>query len=405
MPPLTNLAVRNAKPEKKTRRLFDGGGLYLEVAPTGSRYWRLKYRYGGKEKRLALGVFPEVTLTEARERRDDARLMLRNNRDPGFEKKQLKRQLRIAGANTFGAIKKEWLEKQEESFAPHTYAKAVWLLSLASELDPRPISQISPPEILDVLRRIESRGTHETAHRTQQRISQVLRYAIATGRAERDGTVDLRGALKPVVRNSHAAVTNPAEIGALLRAIDGYVGQPATHAALRLAPMLFARPGNLRAMEWSEIDLDAAEWRIPAGKMKMRESHVIPLATQAVTVLRDLKALTGKRRYCFPSLRTASQPMSENTINAALRRLGYDKHTMTGHGFRALASTRLNELGWSPDVIERQLAHAERNKVKAAYNRAQYMDDRRKMMQSWADYLDGLRADTTKIVVPIRKSS
>jgi integrase len=242
--------------------------------------------------------------------------------------------------------------------------------------------------VLAALRRIESKGTHETAHRAKQRIGQVMRYAVATGRADRDPTGDLRGALTPVVVKSHAAVTDPAKVGELLRALASYSGQPTTAAALRLAPMLFVRPGNLRAMEWAELDLDAALWRIPAKKMKMREEHLVPLPSQAIAILRALHPLTGRGRYCFPSIRTANRPMSENTINAALRRLGFDSDTMTGHGFRAMASTRLNELGWSPDIIERQLAHAERDKVRAAYNRAQHMAERARMMQAWADYLD-----------------
>jgi len=232
----------------------------------------------------------------------------------------------------------------------------------------------------------------------KQRVGQVFRFAIATGRAERDPSSDLRGALSPVVTTSRAAVTDPSDVADLMRAIDAYQGQPATKAALRVAPLVFARPGNLRAMEWSELDLDAAEWRIPAHKMKVREAHVVPLAKQAVGMLRELHPLTGYGRYVFPSLRTGNRPMSDNTINAALRRLGYDKETMTGHGFRALACTRLNEMGWAPDVIERQLAHAERNKVRAAYNRASYMGERRKMMQAWADYLDTLRAPPNNVV-------
>jgi integrase len=266
-------------------------------------------------------------------------------------------------------------------------------------LDALPIGQITAPEVLAALRRIEADGRHETAHRVKQRIGQVFRYAIATGRAQRDPTADLRGALSPVVSKSHAAVTDPGRMGDLLRALHSYVGQPATAAALKLAPLLFVRPGNLRAMEWAELDLKAAEWRIPAGKMKSREEHVVPLPAQAVTILRELQPLTGRGRFCFPSLRTSDRPMSENTVNAALRRLGFDGDTMTGHGFRAMASTRLNELGWQPDVIERQLAHAERNKVRAAYNRAQHMAERQRMMQAWADYLDGLRTGAKVIAI------
>ena len=282
--------------------------------------------------------------------------------------------------------------------------KSEWLLSTVWPwLGALPITQIDAPALLSTLRRIEARGAHETAHRTKEKCGQVFRYAIATGRATRDPSTDLRGALAPIVSTSRAAVTDPGQVGDLLRAIDGYSGQFITRCALRLAPLLFVRPGELRHAEWSELDLDAAMWRIPAGKMKMREGHVVPLAPQAVAILRELHRLTGRGRYCFPSLRTPDRPMSENTINAALRRLGFDKDTMTGHGFRAMASTRLNEMGWAPDVIERQLAHAERNKVRAAYNRAQYMAERKTMMTAWADYLDALRSDTGKVVAFKRK--
>lgn len=408
---LTAVAVRNVKPGPKAQRLFDGGGLYLEVMPNGSRYWRLKYRFAGKEKRLALGVFPEVTLADARGLRDKAREALRAGRDPGAEKKATKVRAVLNAANTFEAIAQEWLETQRAKLAASTFAKAEWMLvdNVFPWMGALPITQIEAPEVLATLRRIESRGAIETAHRVRERIGQIFRYAIATGRAKHNPVGDLRGALAPIVRTSRAAITDPSKVGDLLRAIDGYTGQFVTRCALRLAPLLFVRPGELRAMEWAELDLDAGEWRIPAVKMKMREEHVVPLAPQAVAILRDLQPLTGPdprrptrpARYCFPSLRTGTEYMSENTVNAALRRLGFDKTTMTGHGFRALASTRLNELGWAPDVIERQLAHAERNAVRAAYNRAQYMKERRQMMAAWADYLDVLRESSN--VVPIRR--
>lgn len=382
------------------RKLFDGAGLFLELHKNGSKYWRMKYRFAGKEKLLSFGVYPEVKLAEARKRRDDARAKLRDGIDPAIE-----RQIRKAqGAHTFGVVSQEWLEHQRPSMAEVTYRKAQWLLGLADALKSRPVALISPPEVLAVLRKLEAAGTHETAHRVKQRIGAVMRYAVATGRAERDPSSDLRGALTPVTSTPRAAVTDPNSVANLLRAIHAYSGQPTTHAALQLAPLLFVRPGNLRAMEWAELDLDGAEWRIPSRKMKMRDEHVVPLPTQAVTILRALQNLSGSACYCFPSVRTGNRPMSDNTVNAALRRMGYDKNTMTGHGFRALASTRLNELGWSPDVIERQLAHAERNKVRAVYNRAQYMAERRKMMQAWADYLDGLREAPSK-VVPIKQGA
>lgn len=400
---LTAVAIRNAKPSTKPQRLYDGGGLYLEIAPNGSRYWRMKYRHVGKEKRIAFGVYPEVSLSEARAKRDAARAAIREGRDPSAERRADRLRAVLSAETTFEAIGREWLAKQKPKLAGSTYAKSEWMLvdNVFPWLGSRPIAEIEAPELLAVLRRIEARGAHETAHRTKEKCGQVFRYAIATGRASRDPSADLRGALSPIVRTSRAAITDPGLMGDLLRALDGYTGQFATRCALRLAPLLFVRPGELRHAEWSEVDLDAAVWRIPARKMKMREAHTVPLSAQAVAILAELKPLTGRGRYLFPSLRTPAEPMSENTVNAALRRLGYDKDTMTGHGFRAMASTRLNEMGWPPDVIERQLAHAERNKVRAAYNRAQYMAERRSMMQSWADYLDGL-SNGAKIV-PIKR--
>lgn len=396
---LTPSAVANAKPQEKPYKLTDERGLYLLVRPSGARWWRFDYRRPdtGKRNTLSLGTFPEVSLKRARERREEARALLADGIDPG-QQRQAEREAR---ADTFAAVAADWLERQRASMTTGTAEKAQWQLSLVPELALRPVSELTAPEVLRALRKIEAKGTHDTVHRVKQRIGQVMRYAITVGLAERDPTADLRGALAPVVTTPRAAVTDPIAVANLLRALDVYTGQPTTAAALRLAPLLFVRPGNLRAMEWAELDLDAAVWRIPAGKMKMREAHVVPLASQAVAILRELQPLSSRSRYVFPSLRTADRPMSENTINAALRRLGFDKDTMTGHGFRAMASTRLNELGWSPDVIERQLAHAERNKVRAAYNRAQYLDERTRMMQAWADYLDGLRAGAD--VVPFKR--
>lgn len=406
---LTDKAIRALAPRAKLYRVTDADGLCLEIAPagprspTGAKLWRYRYRFAGKPRMLALGEWPDVGLADARERRNAARKLLAQGRDPGAARKADKVRAVLSAANTFGAVRAEWMASHGAKLAEVTRMKAEWLFELASALDARPLAEITPPEVLAVLRTVEKGGRHETARRVKQRIGQVFRYAIATGRAERDPTPDLRGALTPPVTKSRAAVTDPAAIGDLLRALEAYNGQPATAAALKLAPLLFARPGNLRAMEWAELDLDAAEWRIPAGKMKMREAHVVPLSTQAVAILRALQPLTGRGRYCFPSLRTADRPMSENTVNGALRRLGFDKDTMTGHGFRAMASTRLNELGWAPDVIERQLAHAERNEVRKAYNRAQYMAERERMMQAWADYLDGLR--TGAKVIPIKRKA
>lgn len=397
---LTDVAARSAKPKHKPYKLAAGGGLYLEVMPSGSKCWRWKYRFGAKEKRLALGIYPEASMAAARGGRDQAKALLRQGRDPSAERKADKARAVLDGANTFEGVAREWLEAQRRTMTASTFAKAERTLkaTVFPWIGTRPVADLEAPEVLAVLKRIEARGANETAHRMRARMGQVFRYAIAHGVATRDPTADLRGALAPVVTRSHAAITDPAKVADLLRSIDGHAGQFATRCALKLAPMLFVRPGELRRAEWSEFDLDAAEWRIPAAKMKMREEHVVPLATQAVDILRELQPLTGRGKYLFPSLRSPKEPMSENTVNAALRRLGFDKDTMTGHGFRALASTRLNELGWKPDVIERQLAHAERNKVRAAYNRAHYMAERKEMMQAWADYLDALRAGKRKVV-------
>lgn len=397
---LTAVAIRNAAPSDKPLKLFDGGGLFLQVMPNGSRYWRLKFRHAGKEKLLALGVYPEVTLAEARQRRDKARGEMRDGRDPSAERKIERRKARLSAATTFEGIAHDWLASQKRKLSQATYDKATRTLeaNVFPWMGARPIAEIDAPELLAVLKRIEARGAHETAHRVKARVGQVFRYAIAHGTATRDPSADLRGALAPVVSKSHAAITEPAKVSELMRALDGYAGHFPTRCALRLAPLLFVRPGELRHAEWLEFDLDSGDWRIPAGKMKMREAHLVPLSSQAVSILRELEPLTGRGRYLFPGLRTAGEPMSENTVNAALRRMGYDKDTMTGHGFRAMASTRLNEMGWAPDVIERQLAHAERNKVRAAYNRAQYMAERRKMMQAWADYLDALRHSSDKVI-------
>lgn len=401
---LTALAASKAQPRDKKYRLAAGGGLYLEVMPNGSKYWRWKYRYAGKEKRLALGVFPEVSLADAKRDRDDARKVLRGGDDPAAVKRAERLAKHAAALNNFEAVGREWLAKQTH-LAKVTFDKAQRELEIHAFpwLGTRPVAEITPPEVLGVLRRVESRGKLETAQRVKQRCGQIFRYAVATGRAERDPTADLRGALATPKTQHRAAITDPARIGELLRAIHGYAGSFATLCALKLSPLVFTRPGELRMMEWAELDLDAAEWRIPASKMKMRDEHVVPLATQAVAILRDLHPLTGARSYVFPGMHNPKRPMSENTVNTALRRMGYGQAEMTAHGFRALASTRLNEMGYPVDVIERQLAHAERNKVRAAYNRAQHLAERRKMMQAWADYLDALRDGAN--VVPIRRNA
>lgn len=399
--PLTDTAIRKAKPAEKPHRMADSGGLYLEVSPAGGKLWRWKYRFGGKEKRLALGAYPDTGLKDARDKRDAARKLLAEGTDPGEARKASKAAGEERAANSFAMIAAEWLALQKPRMAAATLEKAQWTFDdlVNPWIGKRPIAEIDAPELLKLLRRIEQRGAHETAHRTKQRCGQVFRYAISTGRAKHDPTADLRGALAPVVSKSRAAITDPLKMGELLRAIDGYSGSFVVRCAMKLAPLVFVRPGELRKAEWAEFDLDAAVWRIPAGKMKMREEHIVSLPVQAVATLRELHPLTGRGQYLFPGERSASRPMSENTVNAALRRMGFDKDTMTGHGFRAMASTRLNEMGWTPDVIERQLAHAERNKVRAAYNRAQYLDERTRMMQAWADYLDGLRAGGKVIAI------
>lgn len=404
--PLSDTAIRTAKPTNKPQKLADGGGLYLLLNPNGSRWWRLKYRAGGKEKLLSLGTYPDTGLKDARDKRDAARKLLAAGVDPGEQRKAVKAAGAERAANSFAVIAAEWLALQKPRMATATLEKAQWTFDelVNPWIGNRPIAEIEAPELLKLLRRIEERGAHETAHRTKQRCGQVFRYAISTGRAKHDPTADLRGALAPVVSTSRAAITDPAKVGDLLRAIGSYQGSLVTKCALRLAPLVFVRPGELRKAEWSEIDLDGAQWRIPAARMKMREEHIVPLAPQAVEILRELHPLTGHGQFVFPSYRGKARTMSENTVNAALRYMGFDKDTMTGHGFRALASTRLNEMGWAPDVIERQLAHAERNKVRAAYNRAQYLDERTRMMAAWADYLDTLKAGGN--VVPMtRKAS
>ena len=405
--PLTDIKIRSAKPRDKAYKLFDSGGLYLEVTPAGGKYWRWKYRFGGKEKRLAFGVYPGVALKMAREKRDDARSQLTNGIDPAEERRAEK--VAQAGAESFEAIAREWHAK----FSPGWVAKHGdrILRRLENDIFPwlgkRPVGEIKAPEILAVLRRIESRGAVETAHRALQNCGQVLRYTIATGRAERDPTRDLRGALPPPLEKHYASITDPKRIAELLRAIDSYQGYFVTKCALQLAPLVFVRPGELRMAQWPEFDLEKAEWRIPAERMKMREQHIVPLASQAVDILRELEPLTNRvllsrpnsRRYVFPSPRTHERAMSENAVLAALRRMGYTKEEMTGHGFRSMASTLLHEQGWNHQAIERQLAHAERNAVSAAYNFAEHLPERRKMMQAWADYLESLKAGAE--VIPL----
>lgn len=400
---LTDTAIKTAKPAAKPHKLADGGGLYLLTKPTGGKLWRLDYRHGGKRKTLALGAYPGVPLKLARQRRDEARELLARGVDPGEHRKAVADKALVQ--DSFEAVAREWFAKFAPGWAPTHSEKIIRRLErdVFPWLGARPVGEITAPELLAVLRRIEARGRLETAHRAHQNCGQVFRYAVATGRAERDPSGDLRGALAPWKPKHYATITDPQAIAALLRDLDGYTGQFPTACALRLLPLVFVRPGELRRAEWAEFDLDAAEWRIPAEKMKARQPHRVPLAGQAVTILRELYPLTGRGQWVFPGVRAKGEPLSENTLNAALRRMGYDKHTLTAHGFRSIASTTLHEQGWPSDIIERQLAHAERNKIKAAYNRAEHLPERRKMMQAWADYLDGLKAGGD--VVPLRRGA
>lgn len=402
---LTDIKIKNTKPgikpdgteTTKPYRISDERGLYLEVSPSGGKYWRFKYRINGKEKRLSFGVYPDVSLKVARERRDNARKHVAEGVDPSDLRKAEK--IAQAGLESFELVAREWHSKHKINWS-NSHASRT-LTRLEKDVFPwlgnKNISEIKPPELLQVLRRVESRGALETAHRIHQVCGQVFRYAVATGRAERDSAADLKGALPPAKPKHLSSIVEPKRIGELLRAIDTYSGAFTTICALKLAPLVFVRPGELRKAEWSEFDLNNAEWRIPANKMKMKTPHIVPLSTQAISILKELEPLTGAGGYLFPSVRSKSRPMSENTVNGALRRLGYTKEDMTGHGFRSMASTLLNEQGWNRDAIERQLAHSERDGIRAAYNYAEYLPERKNMMQAWADYLDGLAKDTNAI--------
>jgi integrase len=394
---LTQVGIRNTKPREKAYKLADEKGLFLFVTPSGGKYWRFKYRFGGKEKKLAFGVYPEISLAEARERRDQARKLLTNDVDPGVVKQATKNAIVQATENSFQLVALEWYAKFSAKWVASHGDRT--LRRLEKDVFPwignRPICEIKAPELLKVLRRIEDRGAIETAHRIHQICGQVFRYAIATGKAERDISSDLRGALPPTRKRHHATIVEPKKIAELLKAIQSYEGYFVTKCALQLAPLFFVRPGELRKAEWSEFNFETAEWRIPAEKMKMRATHIVPLSTQAISILQELETLTGNSQYVFPSIRTLRRPMSDNTVLGALRRLGYSKDEMTGHGFRSMASTLLNEQGWNRDAIERQLAHAERNNIRAAYNYAEYLPERRKMMQHWADYLEALTCKNT----------
>src|SRR5690554_3506869 len=398
---LTDRKVQSAKFEKlgKRTKLSDGAGLYLDIQPSG-KYWRMKYRFDGKEKTLALGVYPDVSLKLARERRTEAREQIADGIDPNLVKKEKKAALKEE-ADTFKTVAEDWLKLKKGELADSTLEVAkrrleTWAFPKLGHL---PIKEIKPSTILEALRSIEEQGKHETAHRIRQRIGEIFRFAVAADRAEVDPTATLKGQLKTTPTRHRSAITNPEELGKLLKAIDAYGGHATTRAALKLAPLLFLRPGELRNADWSEIDLDSATWIVPGKRMKGTQKakragqvpdHIAPLSKQAQGILKELKTITGHQSLVFESVKQG-RPLSENTINVALKSMGYDGSVMVGHGFRATASTLLHEQNWQPEIIELQLAHKQRNQVAAAYNRSARIEDRRVMMQEWADYLDRIR--------------
>lgn len=404
--PLSDTKVRKAKPSSKEYKLFDGGGLYLLVTPSGGKHWHLKYRFQGKEKRIGFGPYPEISLADARLKKEKARKQIIEGIDPSTAKKATGH-TDASDTESFEAIAREWYGKFKTTWS-ESHARLVegrLNRDLFPWLGSRPINDIKAPELLAVLRRVEGRGAVYSAHRIKTIAGQIFRYAVATGRAERDPSGDLKGALPPPGGKHHAAITEPKEVALLLRAIDEYQGSFVVRCALRLAPLFFVRPGELRHAEWSEIDLDDGLWIIPAHKMKeMKQDHIVPLCSQAVQLLTELKQLTGTSRYVFPSGRSFTRPMSNNAILAALRYMGYDKERMSGHGFRAMARTILDEvLQVRPDFIEHQLAHAVRDPNGRAYNRTTYLPERREMMQLWADYLDGIKQGATVLPIKAKK--
>ena len=404
---LTDSAIRALKPQNRDFKVTDEKGLYLQVTPSGGRLWKVKFRApGGAEKKLSLGAYPEVSLKAARELRDNARKQVAEGIDPAEKKKRDKHAAKVSATNSFGAVARSYIDKcKREGRADATITKQEWLLKLVERtLGHRPVAEIEPYEMLDAVRKYESTKRMEAAHRALQFSSQVFRYAIANQLAKSDPTRDLRGALTSHKAKHHAAILEPKKTGELLRAIDGYEGSPLTRIALQLSALLFVRPGELRQAEWAEIDFDANVWRIPGEKMKGRLEHVVPLAEQSLALLIEAQGLTGDGRYVFPSIRTYTRPMSENTVNGALRRLGYTSDDMTAHGFRAMASTLLNESGkWSSDAIERALAHKDKDSVRAAYHRGTHWGERVEMAQWWGDYLNKLKVGAE--IVPLRSRS
>ncbi len=382
---LTDRAIRALQSSAKAYKVTDEKGLYLLVTKAGSKCWRFNYTYAGKQKTLAIGTYPEITLRQAREQRDNAKRRLRNGIDPGFK---------TVGGESFEAIAREWHTRNADAWTPDHAEKVLTRLekNVFPWMGGHHISDISAPLLLQTLRRIEARGAIETAHRVLSIVGRVFRYGVAAGKCRRDPSVDIKGALTPANTRHYAAITDPRKLGQLLRDIDCYRGTFIVRQVLRLAPYLFARPGELRGLEWTEINIDSAELRIAANKMKNRRQHIIPLSLQALMIIEELRPLTYDSKYLFPNIRSNDRPVAVTTITSALRRLGYSKDEATGHGFRATASTLLHEQNWSSDAIERQLAHAESNAVKAAYCHAKHLPERRKMMQAWSDYLDGLKA-------------
>ncbi len=393
---LTDTFIRHIAGTGKVQKHTDGGGLFLYITPEGKKYWRLAYRFGGKQKLLSIGPYPTVGLREAREKREDAKKLLLADIDPSAAKQEAKAAVFEAVKNSFEAVAREWYDKHSIKWV-YEY-KRILIARLENNVFPfigkRPIKAITAPELLVVLRRIEERGALHVAHRAMRDCGRIFRYAIATGRAERDVAADLRGALAPHVGSHYATITEPREVGELLRTLEKPMGRFPVQCALRLAPFVFVRAAEMAGAEWSEFNFDTAEWRIPAARMKMRQVHIVPLAKQSIKILQELHPLTGNGRYLFPGQRNQAKqetPLASTSLVLALRTLGYPKETMTFHGFRAMASTLLNELGYNFDWIERQLAHIERNNVRAAYNHAQYLPERRRMMQEWADYLTNLK--------------
>ena len=405
---LSDIEARKAKPQDKPYKLTDGKGLYLLVNPAGGKLWRFNYRHGGKQNTLALGVYPDTPLAKARERLEEARRMLADGIDPGEARKAAKQAQQDGVKNSFEAVALEYfnVRGKEWSERHRTRLEADMRRDIFPWLGDKPIQDIAAPELLKTLNRIVERGAEETARRAREVCGSIFRYGMATGRTDTDPAQALKGALPTASPKHHAAITEPKAVGELLRALEGYAGSPTVRAALKLAPLVFLRPGELAQAEWAEFDLEAGEWRIPGERMKMNGKHIVPLSRQAIDILLDLRPLTGSQAYVFPHARNKGQSMSRESVRAALVRMGYGPDSgnpMTAHGFRGMASTLLHEQGWNTDIIERQLAHAERNKIKAAYNHAEHLPERRRMMQAWADYLDGLKQGAE--VLPFRKKA